>query len=324
MWDFTEEVRSIAAQGGGELYLTIDPIPPTDYRTGGLYRREALVMFPYLNVNYPWRHGGGYNSLTIEFKKCNKELKLSVTPNTLYPRKAGGITQAIVEVFVNTCPPENGTPPPSVEVDLEIRPPASGSAEAGSHAHNGQRPTGSFERSDGPKKASCIAPIDENGMGKCNVMYYSNEVSGVETIIGQATDFTDATALVTVKVTGLQPMPVSGIGAWRLTGSYGQSGVTSKHIENHYGTPSTKTRIAAMATDYFGETGIAIGVNDMSLSYGGLFDIYNNWSTPHSLHRVGRSVDVDHLGVDEVKLDALAKKYDCTRYEVNLIHYECP
>jgi len=85
-----------------------------------------------------------------------------------------------------------------------------------------------------------------------------------------------------------------------------------------------KTRIAAMAADYYEETGIAIGINDMSLPWGGLFDIDNNWSTPHSKHRTGKSVDVDHSGVNEVKLDNIAKEYGCKRREVDRIHYECP
>lgn len=130
---------------------------------------------------------------------------------------------------------------------------------------------------------------------------------------------------IDIKVGGLETMPVSGQGYWRLTGSYGEPGVTSLHFDNHYGTPSTKVRLAVMASDYFEDTGIAIGVNDMSLEWGGLFDINNNWATPHIWHRTGKSVDVDHLGVKEDKLDKIAEeKYQCDRHEVDRIHYECP
>ncbi len=36
-----------------------------------------------------------------------------------------------------------------------------------------------------------------------------------------------------------------------------------------------------------------LGINDMSLPLGGLFDIYHNWHPPHNSHRKGTSVDID-------------------------------
>lgn len=35
-----------------------------------------------------------------------------------------------------------------------------------------------------------------------------------------------------------------------------------------------------------------IGINDMSLVRGGLFDINNNWAQPHMEHRVGINADI--------------------------------
>ncbi|OGU57349.1 MAG: hypothetical protein A2V66_03150 [Ignavibacteria bacterium RBG_13_36_8] len=35
-----------------------------------------------------------------------------------------------------------------------------------------------------------------------------------------------------------------------------------------------------------------LGINDISLPYGGKFDISGKWSGEHSLHRVGRSLDI--------------------------------
>jgi hypothetical protein len=40
-----------------------------------------------------------------------------------------------------------------------------------------------------------------------------------------------------------------------------------------------------------------IEVNDMSLPFGGLFDINNNWNAPHSSHSRGTSVDVRANGL---------------------------
>ncbi len=47
-------------------------------------------------------------------------------------------------------------------------------------------------------------------------------------------------------------------------------------------------------TTDFSDTGI-MRLNDMSLPWGGLFDIDIDWSTPHSLHRVGKSVDIENI-----------------------------
>jgi len=234
--------------------------------------------------------------------------------------------KATITATVTTCPSEGSSPPAGVEVTFEVKAPAAGSAEAGGHAHD-TRPLhafGSFTQAKGPKTATCtVTTFDAEGMGSCTVPYHASEISGVETIVAQAPGFTEAKATVRVAVPGLTPMPESALGAWRLTGA------TGSHPGNHYGTPETTTRIAAIATDYFEATGIAIGINDMSLERGGLFDIgppYGPfWSTPHKRHRTGRSVDVDHLGVKEKRLNAIAvEQYGCKRFEVDRIHYECP
>jgi murein endopeptidase len=33
-------------------------------------------------------------------------------------------------------------------------------------------------------------------------------------------------------------------------------------------------------------------INDMSLPYGGLFDVNGDWKTPHKTHRIGKSADI--------------------------------
>jgi hypothetical protein len=39
------------------------------------------------------------------------------------------------------------------------------------------------------------------------------------------------------------------------------------------------------------ESDVYLAVIDMSLPLGGLFDINGRWTTPHELHRTGKSVD---------------------------------
>lgn len=85
------------------------------------------------------------------------------------------------------------------------------------------------------------------------------------------------------------------------------TGSKTSHPDNHYGTSTFNQKIESIAKKYYekfhcykkAEDGShlgyqAIGVNDMSLQYGGLFDVYNNWRTPHSSpgHAKGLAADI--------------------------------
>jgi len=41
---------------------------------------------------------------------------------------------------------------------------------------------------------------------------------------------------------------------------------------------------------------IIVSLNDMSLHWGGVFDIYDTWQPDHKWHRIGRSVDINNPG----------------------------
>lgn len=51
----------------------------------------------------------------------------------------------------------------------------------------------------------------------------------------------------------------------------------------------------------------------MSLHWGGLFDVNENWSAPHSLHRTGKSIDIDRCAdgvlVDQRLLNRIAFRH---------------
>lgn len=75
------------------------------------------------------------------------------------------------------------------------------------------------------------------------------------------------------------------------------------HTANHYGTRTLRDAITAIARDYRKEFGCyrktkerlgfqPIGINDMALPYGGVFDIGRNWRGPHWTHHKGNSVDI--------------------------------
>lgn len=240
--------------------------------------------------------------LTLIFEAaCPKSLSVNVMPQSVIPPLIrNGDTVATVEAVVKTCPAQSGSPPASVTVTLTVTPPTQATEEAGGHAHNTARLKGTLRDQNGQPAAGCVVDsFDAQGMGTCKVTYHPSQVSGVETIIAEADGFPKAQAKVTVQVPNLIPMPESDIGAWRLTG------VEPPHPGSHYGTLETLDRIRAMATDYFTLHGESIGVNDISLIWGGLFDIRGNWAPPHDGHRLGRSVDIDRCAQTLVKQDDL-------------------
>lgn len=323
-WDFTEEAAGLAGRGGGELGLTADPTPSfllQDFPPPVLLQSRSAFWSGQLDVNYPWSHGGEIGALTLSFQQaCPRELRVTVTPNRVRPQLPIGtpltgdlaetVTRATVDALVTSCSP-NGGAPASVDVTFRVKAPSPGSQEAGGHDHDTERPKGTFERrpkEGGLQEAHCLVVLDGQGMGKClvPVTYHPDEVSGTETIEATATGFGQATTNVTVEVPGLEPLPEDPT-RYELVGAPdNHAGTndpcrparpTSKHFQNHFGTRRLITAVREVADRMLRETGILLRVNDMSLPLGGLFDIDNNWISPHDGHRVGLEVDIGVQGI---------------------------
>jgi hypothetical protein len=143
-------------------------------------------------------------------------------------------------------------------------------------------------------------------MGSCTVPYHASEISGVETIVAQAPGFTEAKAKVRVAVPGLVEFPEAPAKYVRVGTPNNHVGTndpcrsnppTSRHESNHYGRATMIADVQAIAEKLVKDTGILLRINDMSLPQGGLFDIQNNWRTPHRKHRVGLNADIGFAGV---------------------------
>lgn len=92
---------------------------------------------------------------------------------------------------------------------------------------------------------------------------------------------------VWVGVKGLVPLSPSS--------DYVLVGETSTHPDNHYLTPVASYRLAVIANNYarlFPEYALLLHLNDASLERGGVFDIYDNWQSPHTEHCRGAAVDI--------------------------------
>ena len=293
-WDFTTEAGALVSQGGGILPLTLDSIPPFVLQFPSQTISTAYWTFNPA-VNYPWSQGGPANALTLTFQQtCPHDLTLAVTPSTVRPTFPPGTslpgelasmpTAAAIEATARACPPGSGSPGSvTVQFAIDANLPQAGTADAGGHSH-GTRPA----RAQGTLDASsCLAILDTQGVGRCAITYRPSEVSGVETLVGSAPSFADARAKVKVQVPGLTNLADVFTNFFRLTGA------RAAHPDNHWGTMDTTTNIQLVAFDFFAVFGATLGMNDLSLRTGGLFDIDGGWLPPHASHRKGTSVDID-------------------------------
>jgi hypothetical protein len=74
-----------------------------------------------------------------------------------------------------------------------------------------------------------------------------------------------------------------------------------------------------LGCDFYNNNDATLGINDMSLIYGGVFDLDRDWEEPHNLHRLGRSIDIDshafstdkkiYLPVDKREIARLCQEY---------------
>lgn len=123
---------------------------------------------------------------------------------------------------------------------------------------------------------------------------YSGEITFTATASGACVGPVSDT--LTVKVPGLANMPAG----W----GYELTGWTSAHPNNHYGKLNNITSLQNIAREYktLFQDDHALNYNDMSLVWGGLFDIgppYGIfWQTPHIEHRLGNHVDIGIVPVE--------------------------
>lgn len=103
---------------------------------------------------------------------------------------------------------------------------------------------------------------------------------------------------------------VSDHGIWTLVGQRAEHGNSTAY--SHWMTTNAANGIYNTTVDY--QANISPGlvaVNDMSLPFGGKFDINGTWSGDHVAHYLGRDADVN--GTDDVFLDyCTAHGANCT------------
>ena len=130
--------------------------------------------------------------------------------------------------------------------------------------------------------------------GSCDVTWHPPEASGfyeLKVYVDGETDVANTQRFM-VGVEGLTSLVSSPY--YRLTGQ------RPAHPDNHWAMEDVIGYIQQMSSEYDTYYNATLGINDMSLIYGGLFDISADWNIPHSLHRLGRSVDIDRCAKSTV------------------------
>ena len=165
--------------------------------------------------------------------------------------------------------------------------------------------------------------------GSCDVIWHPPEASGLYELKVYVDGEPDVanTQRFMVGVEGLTSLVPSSY--YRLKGQ------RPAHPDNHWAMEDVIGYIQQMSSSFYRDHNNAtLGINDMSLVYGGLFDISADWNIPHSLHRLGRSVDIDShaetldghcLQVDKGVISRLCQEYGYGHLEPEAtIHCEYP
>lgn len=268
----------------------------------------------------------------VMVKSSCGDIRMSVNPETVRPANAGqdNLTKSVMGIGLSKPAPSSGC-----DIRLRIEPVEG----TGGHDHIGNR-----NSHIGSLSSNFVLFVE--GETDTSVEYTSGVVAGTEKILAELMDasgnvMSTRTISIDVKVPGLEPL--SGGYTYNLTGNSGQTttgscyGHAIEHAGNHYGQLYTIGYVTSIALDYYVETNQKLGINDMSLMWGGLFDICGNWTPPHTLyygHPVGLGVDIDpsaqdensgnYVYVDQDKLNRIANLYHGTRAPEASIHYTFP
>lgn len=161
-------------------------------------------------------------------------------------------------------------------------------ADSGGHidsVHTGERPTGRHQPSEGAA----------DQYGYFNATYYASEVGGIvqSTVHCVTTWATCRDGSVSFGV-GLDTLRELGAGT-----GYVLTGAKPGHPSNHWGEPNFVAAVARVAelfnADY---PNTNLSYNDISLQYGGVFDVRTgsdpgyDWTPPHRSHRRGTNMDI--------------------------------
>lgn len=247
----------------------------------------------------------GLDNVDVEAAPAQQKVSLTLDESTIEPSPSH-LEQNLVRVSVAVTD-GTGQSIPNVDVTLKAQPV---DLVVAGHDHAGpgpgllnnlaSAPTGTFEDI---ATRQAIQGCTTGADATCQAFYAANAVSGVYKISAALSDngtISESKGL-TVRVGGVIGLvSLKEDPRYELVGQFGTDAVTSQHTINHFGTLPMTIRVSIVGALYFAFSRMhgVLGINDLSLPWGGLFDIGNRWSPPHNLHRTGGSVDINTVHVN--------------------------
>ena len=183
----------------------------------------------------------------------------------------------------------------------------------GGHGHHdANRPKGSVPAS---------GVTDANG--EIKLTFKASEVAGSHNITATCDSCSNKTVDKKVDVRVPDLAPISPNPSQNADGSYqyaftavdpGHVGTSGGRQRGEYYLTAEAAKNLDVLISNFAEEGWGIvGLNDASLNWGGLYDLRNNWNTPHSEHRLGEEIDISFVRAGNVvsmaKQNSFYKKF---------------
>lgn len=315
--------------------------------------RVTVNTYPFI---YPKRLPGGVytGKVTIRTGSAEKVVPVklrvgdcmpvaSLDRDEVWPKYAGSneITAEVSVELEQPAPPGGCT----IEFDTEFVPYSGGHSHHSSLRHKGDVKPKSFHI---PEGETVYIPAGKNDPFKA--IYTSSDVSGEEKIVVKVKETDEEIKLdMKVRVPHLMPLPTGGhIITMHTTPEPSKyHAVSQSNYCTIYTALSVVDAVEAYASELNLHPDVKLAVIDMSLPWGGLFDIYGNWSPKHDTHRKGTMADLskhyrdsngntyniaeyrngkfvkDTAQVDQEKLNKHFRKVGCTRAAEPQIHYNC-
>jgi hypothetical protein len=196
---------------------------------------------------------------------------------TPHPTRQPDTSRTVVTVSVADAA---GKPIPNLDVVLSLE----AREKSAGHDHVGRRPTGIFQTLAREPLPGGVVNTGLSGVAK--VYFVASEVSGPVQLQGVSANAVRDTITVDVRIADLVAL---GPGPhYVFTGA-----VEGRHTDNHYGTHAALAAFRQFADSVNGWIGEPLGINDISLQWGGLFDVGGEpWAIPHGYHRRGTHADI--------------------------------
>ena len=243
---------------------------------------------------------------------CAGNITLTLTPNQTPPDprpkgaegKDGKSTLDLIAKVTDGSGPKAGV---AVTFKVDVVP------MTGGHGHHDvSRPKGSVP-------ASGVT----NANGEIKLTFQASDVAGSHTITATCDSCSNKTAdkKVDVLVPDLQPVSANPPRNPDGTYAYSLTAVDATHVGTsggrqrgeYYLTQAANQNLRGLIEQFADEGWGTVALNDASLNWGGVYDIFNSWHPPHSEHRVGEEIDISFTRagnpISQTKQNEFYKKF---------------